>query len=357
MAGDSPLADLHSQAGATLGDYFSCRLPARFSDVAVEQKIARELVALFDTNYHAFFYFTGPDRVRYLNAITTNNVVDLKDGQGTIGLLLNPQGHILAELECYALPGRLFVISHAMVRERTAQTLDKYIIMDDVTLEDASDQIGSVAIEGPTAAALMDTMCGVKLEAMAELSHREVMLGAIPCRLVRRTHYGRAGAEFVAERGLLGDLWKMLLEAVHAHAGRSIGYDALNALRLEAGIPWYSYDFDDTVIPHEAGLETSHISYTKGCYTGQEIVERVRSRGHVNRRRVGLRFAGQNPPQKGTKLLAEGKEVGYVSSAALSARLATVIGMGYVRGERNSPGSQLEWDEGAAEVIEMPMRG
>jgi folate-binding protein YgfZ len=128
----------------------------------------------------------------------------------------------------------------------------------------------------------------------------------------------------------------------------------LNALRLEAGVAWFPEDFNDTVIPHEAGLETSHISFSKGCYTGQEIVERVRSRGQVNRRLVRLKFSAAEAPSALTRLRtrdAEAKEVGIVTSAAFSPAAGTAIGMAYVRREHNSPGSILDCDGGTAEVI------
>ncbi len=116
-----------------------------------EYRAAREAVAIFDTNWHTIVELTGPDRVRYLNAIVSNDVKTLGEGRGTLALLLNPQGHILAELEIYALQEKLLVLSHASVRERTVATLDKFIIMDDVTLRDVTEQFGSLAIEGPRA--------------------------------------------------------------------------------------------------------------------------------------------------------------------------------------------------------------
>lgn len=355
---ESPLREQHEKAGAKLALYFDCLLPERFSDPASEYRLARESVALIDTNYHAFFYLDGPDRVRYLNAILTNNIKDLAAGQGNVSLLLNPQGHILAEVEVYALAERLLAVSHAMVRERTYTTLDKFIIMDDVTLDDASERTGSVALEGPRAAAVLRGLAGIDLDALADRAHREVTVGSIPCRVVRRSLFGSVGAELIGDRDQLGALWQALLEAARAHGGGPIGYASLNALRLEAGIPWFGYDFDDKVIPHEAALESSHISYTKGCYTGQEIVERVRSRGHVNRRRVGLQFSGSAVPERGAKLFAGEQEAGYVTSAAAipaAAASSRAIGMGYVRREHNSPGSRLRWAGGEAEVIELPV--
>jgi aminomethyltransferase len=354
---ETPLREQHEKAGAQFAVYFGCLLPERFIDSAAEYRLAREAVALIDTGYHAFIYLDGLDRVRYLNAVLTNNIRGLAAGQGNVSLLLNPQGHILAEIETYALAERLLTASHALVHERTLATLDKFIIMDDVTLDDATERVGSMALEGAEAAAVLQGLCGVELEAMADGAHVEVTVDSIPCRVVRRSQFGQTGAELIADRSQLAALWQTLLDAVRVRRGGPVGYAALNALRLEAGVPWFSYDFDDNTIPHEAALESSHISYVKGCYTGQEIVERVRSRGHVNRRRVGLQFSGSAAPEHDAKLLADGKEAGQVTSAAFSPATGCAIGMSYVRREHNSLGSQLQWAGGTAEVIELPLAG
>jgi folate-binding protein YgfZ len=127
----------------------------------------------------------------------------------------------------------------------------------------------------------------------------------------------------------------------------------LNALRLERSIPWFGYDFGDKQIPHEADLQDSHISYVKGCYTGQEIVERVRSRGQVNRRRVSLKFLQAPPPSAGTALTAAGKEVGTVTSSSPLPQHSDSIGMGYARKENATPGSELTFTtpEGTGKAI------
>ncbi len=354
---ENPLRTEHEKASAALGEYFGCLLPERFADAAAEYRFAREAVALLDTNYHAFIYFEGPDRARYLNAMLTNNIKDLAAGHGNVSLLLNAQGHILAEVEVYGLADRLLALTHASERQRTVETFDKFIIMDDVTLDDATERLGSVALEGPQASALLHAMGGPDLKVMTEHDHAEARISSISCRVIRKSLFGEMGAELIAERGQLAALWQTLLGAARAHGGGPIGYAVLNALRLEAGIPWFGYDFDEKYIPHEAALETSHISYTKGCYTGQEIVERVHSRGHVNRRRVGLRLAGSGVPERGAVLTADGKEVGGVTSAAHSPALGAVIGMGYVRREHNSPGSRLRWSGGEVQVIELPAIG
>jgi folate-binding protein YgfZ len=350
---ETPLLEKHLAAGAKIARYHGCVLPETFSNFEDEYRAARESVAIFDTNWHAIIELSGPDRSRYLNAIVSNDVKTLGDSHGILALLLDPKGHILAELEIYALKNRLLTLSHASLRQRTVETLDKYIIMDDVTLEDVTDEVGSFAIEGPLAAKMLDKAYGIDLEEFAELDIRSVHIDSMPCEIIRRSHFGYIGAEIIAPRKSLVQLWENLLELVRLRGGQPIGMKTLESLRLEAGIPFYPADFNDTVIPHEAAVETTHISFTKGCYTGQEIVERVRSRGQVNRRRVKLKFSTPEPPAAGTRLSVDGKELGLVTSSTFSPKAGTAIGMGYSRREHDTPGSILDIEDGTtAEIIE-----
>ena len=347
---DTPLIEEHRAEGARLAEFQGCTLPQTFSEFEKEYRAARETVALFDTNWHAVLTMTGRDRVKYLHAITSNNIQTLESGRGTLALLLNPQGRILAELEVYALPEKLLVLSHAALRERTVATLKKYIIGSQVQIEDQTDQVGSLAVEGPRAADVVAEVCGVALGDLAEMSVRELSIEGVSCYLLRHSHFGGTGAEVIAGRDDLPALWRKLLSSARAHGGEPIGMAALNALRLEAGVPWFPADFNDAMIPHEAALENTHVSFNKGCYTGQEIVERVRSRGHVNRKRVSLKFSTAVAPPPGAKLRAGGAEIGFVTSAAFSPQTGTAIGMGYVRREQFAPGSIVEFDGGTAEV-------
>jgi folate-binding protein YgfZ len=354
---DTPLAALHASAGAKMGVWFGCALPDDFGDVAAEYSYANQSVALEDKNYRTYLRFTGPDRVRYLNAILTNNIKDLSAQQGNISLLLNPQGHILAELETYAFADRHLCASYAMIREQLIEWMDKYIIMDDVRLTDDTERYGTLALEGPKAAAVAKEVSGRDIAPLGELASTDGAVNSIPCRIVKRSPGGPAGAEFVAEREKLAALWQALLGATRKHGGGPVGYAALSGQRLSQGVPWFGYDFGEKQIPHEAGLENSHISYTKGCYTGQEIVERVRSRGHVNRRRVGLLFSGDAVPEAGAVLTmdsSDNKEAGYVTRAARIWDPSRVIGMGYVRKEAEAPGTALQWPSGTATVIHLP---
>jgi len=352
---ETPLRKREEALGASFATWFGCVLPQQFSTLENEYRFAREAAALVDKNYRAFLYLTGPDRERYLNAILTNDVRDAASGRGVPSLLLNPQGHILAELEIYSLGDRHLVVSYQMIRERLIEALDRYIIMDDVAIDDATDRLAVIAVEGPISADVLRAVGGGELESLTELEHRECIVAGIPVRIVRRSPGGVPGFECIVERARVESLWVVLLEAVRAVGGGPIGYSALNTLRLEAGIPWFGYDFDENVIPHEARLETTHISFSKGCYTGQEIVERVRSRGHVNRVRAGLEFSGAAIPDRGAKLTFDGKEVGHVTRAGFSPALGHGIGMGYLRREHAAAGSVLQCGDASATVIELPL--
>ena len=349
---ETPLAALHRAAGAVMGTWFGCDLPDNWGEAREEQRFANESVAVIDKNYRAYFGLAGPDRVRYLNAILTNNIKDLAAGEGAISLLLNGQGRILAEIETFAGADEVICVSYRMIREGLVEVIEKYIIMDEVTLSDQTENFGTLALEGPAAADVVRELTGNMLNELPELAWRSVRAGTIPCRLVKRSPAEISGAEFVAARGDLESLWNVLVQAARKHGGGPMGYKALSAQRLVHGAPWFGYDFGDKQIPHEAGLELTHISYTKGCYTGQEIVERVRSRGQVNRRRVKLLFSGDAIPESSAELTVDGKAVGFVTRAAQSWFPPAILGMGYIGKENRALGTKLNWSGGTATVVE-----
>jgi folate-binding protein YgfZ len=357
MTMESPLRKEHERAGAAMGVWFDAQLPADYGNFNAEYRRARGDLAVIDTNFQLIAELTGPDRVRYLNAVTSANILDLESGCSTIGLLLNSQAHILAELRVLAFPDQLTVLSHAMVAERTLATLDKFIIMDDVTLADRSAEFGTLALVGPTAQEVTEELTGLKLDALGQGGHAEGLAGTIPCRILRACSLGLPGIEWMVERTKLTGLWSLLVDSATRHGGGLAGYRAIEALRLEAGLAWFGADYDDRAIPHEAGIEQSHISYTKGCYTGQEIVERVRSRGQVNRRLTGIGFTGTAIPQPGSPVFAGEEAVGRVTSAAFSPLASRAIGLGYLRREFHAPGSRVTWEHGEAEVIALPLAG
>ncbi len=196
-------------------------------------------MGLVDSNYRAFFSFTGADRQRYVNAILTSNVRDLKPGQGTVGLLLNPQGHILAEVETFLREESILATCNAMIRESAFATFDKFIIMDDVTLEDLTDSTGTLDLAGPRTAELLAGFGFHRFAEMALLSHQEFALGPVPCRVVRRELAGNPAATLIAGREHLPALWRELAERERKQGGAPAGMEAVNSVRLESGSAWF----------------------------------------------------------------------------------------------------------------------
>ena len=282
----------------------------------------RETTAYLDLSVRGKIFASGEDRARLLHAMTTNQIKTLEPGQGCYAFFLNAQGRIVADADIFILPDRILIDVEPEMRERVYQHLDKFIIADDVTLEDASDTLGALAAEGPLAEEALRAM-GAPLPQMP-FSHLE-WGGRIVARV---SSTGAPGFRIFAPKEQLP-----AFEAADAESTRVV--------RLEHAKPRYGEDILDTTLPQET--QQSHaLSFTKGCYIGQEIVERIRSRGHINRMLVGLQIDSSAPPPAGAKLAAEGAEVGEITSAACSPALGKVVALGYVRSQFAAPGTRLQ---------------
>jgi len=181
-----------------------------------------------------------------------------------------------------------------------------------------------------------------------------VKLGDAPTLILRVSETGEEGFRLIFVVEYAQNIWDALAAVQQVAPWKPVGHAAWNILRTEAGVPWYGVDMDERTLPPEAALEARALSYSKGCYVGQEIIERIRSRGHVNRRLAGLRLQGARPAA-GAKLLREGKEVGVLTTVVESPTLGGAIALGIVRREQLEPGTRLEVEGGgAAEVAALP---
>jgi folate-binding protein YgfZ len=235
--------------------------------------------------------------------------------------------------------------------------LDFFLIADDVELTDVTTEWGLLSLQGPDAAELLMLACGQELPSLPRYFHTTCRLGGQDARLMARSHTGEDGYQLLAPMTALPALWEALWEHRHVCEWRAVGLDALEILRIEAGVPVFGRDMTEDTIPVEANL-TDAISYTKGCYVGQEVIARLDARGHVNRRLMGLRLEGDALPQPGDVIVSPEREVGWVTSAAFSPALQQPIAMGYIRREVNAPGTELSvQSNGAAlvgNVVELP---
>ena len=330
----------------------SGRFPVTTETSRREYRAAREGVAVFDRSHVGKVTVTGRDRQAFLQGMLSNDVKSLAPGQGTSAAFLDAHGKVMAILDVYALEDRLLLELPPGLTERTLALLDKFLISEKAYFEAADEAFAVLAVEGPDAAALLSTLAGRTLD-LAPYEHVEVALAGAPVRVIRRSETGGPGFRCWTMAFHGAALWEALVEA----GARPAGARALETLRLEAGIPWYGRDVDETVILPETRLERL-VSYNKGCYIGQETVARVKYRGHVNRALSGLVLGGERVPALPARVVAEGKDVGRITSAARSIALDKPIALGYVRREHFAPGTDVavEDDLGSipARVAELP---
>jgi aminomethyltransferase len=291
----------------------------------------RESAAWIHLAGRGVIYATGADRARLLHAMTTNHIQQLQPGQCEYAFFLNAQGRILADVNVVCTEEAFLLDTEPSTRATVYQHLDRYIIADDVTLDDRSDHAAVIALEGPRSRQLL---LEIGVDPPPDRGRWTAWNTWIAAGI---TAAGGSGYRFfvpAAEKDSLVS-WLTGLGIVEA------GEPELRVVRLENAHPRYGIDFSERYIPHETQLLHA-IHFNKGCYLGQEIVERVRSRGLVNRKLVGLRMAGSQPPEPKTKITSEGKDIGEITSAAYSPALGHVVAMGYVRVEQLAANAPME---------------
>ncbi|MBV9574550.1 MAG: folate-binding protein YgfZ [Acidobacteriales bacterium] len=311
--------------------------------------------AIYDLSGRAKLNVTGGDRVRWLNGMVTNNIRDLAPGRGVYAFLLNPQGRILGDLYAYN-QGEFFLLDtdKSQLLEKITGIFEHYIIMDDVEVSDASAEVSTVGIAGPDSKEVMRTAGLTVPEELPPLGISEVAgLANGEITVVRNDNPSIEGYEFWMAPKKRDEVWNALLQAgaIPAEA------EALESLRVASGIPRYGQDIRDRDLPQETEQHRA-LHFTKGCYIGQEIVERIRSRGNVHRKFAGFEVGRALPaPPPGARIKIDGKEIGELTSIA-NVPLASgdqTIALGYIRREFSAPGTEVTMDGGSAVVINLPM--
>ena len=348
----SPLAEYHQTQGATLAEYHGVLVPARFTDAAAENRAVRAASGLFDFSFRGKFQMKGRDHAKLLQRLVSNDVKKLTPGQGLYATLLNAQGHIVVDLRLYCAEGSFLVDVEFDLREKAMRAFRRYIIADQVEIEPLD--LFTLAFQGPRSRGLLEKTLHIDLPAMQEFDHFEANYAGFPIHVVRATSTGEEGYEVWVNVPGMAAIWGAACGQAPSYDMLACGCEALESLRIEAGIPRYGTELGEDVIPQEAGLYNA-LSFTKGCYIGQEIVERTRSRGHVNWNLAGLIVRGDQPLALGDKAVVEGREVAEVTSSCVSPALGKPISLAYVRREFSEPGTKLTFASGmAAEVAALP---
>ena len=304
-------------SGANPSEHSDVTTTSDFGDVRAEFQSLLSGCGLYDLSASAKIAVTGSDRVRWLNGMATNNVRDLSPGHGVYAFLLNAQGRIQADLYVFQRGDSLLVDAERGQREKVLQLFDRYIIADDVEIADVSDKLTALGLSGPESRNILER-AGITVPDLASLElcspKCNCACDCLQCTLVRGDD--TAGTSY--QLWLAPDTLKSTWDALVAAGATPVGADALELRRISFGIPKFGVDIRERDLPQETG-QTRALNFTKGCYLGQEIVERIRSRGAVHRQFSAFSVEG-TLPEPGAKILAgekDEKEVGEITSSAI----------------------------------------
>jgi folate-binding protein YgfZ len=338
----APAAPVPSQVRSSCGD-----IRAEFMALVAA-------CGIYDLSDRAKVELSGTDRVRWLNGMVTNNVRDLAPNHGVYAFLLNPQGRILGDLYAYNRGGSLWLDTDQSQLEKLLAIFDKYIIMDDVEVSNHSHQLTAIGVAGPQAREVMQA-AGIELPELQALQLADLSWQGKGLALLRSDN----PAVEAYELWLQPENVRPVRDALEKAGARPAGAAALELLRIAAGIPRYGQDLRERDLPQESGQDRA-LHFAKGCYVGQEIVERIRSRGAVHRQFAGFEMeagvAAAPVPSPGTKIQSDGKDVGEITSAALlpAPDGDRRVALGYIRREAAAVGKQVSADNAELAVARLP---
>jgi folate-binding protein YgfZ len=290
----------------------------------------RQSAAWLDLSGRGRLRISGEDRARLLNAMATNQVQSLQPGQGCYLFFLNAQGRILGDANVFCFADHLLLDTEPETRQKLLEHLDRYIIADDVTIEDVTETTAAIAVEGPQAEAVVASLA----MGVPETAGSWTSWGSRTIARVSST--GSAGFCIFAPAGEKASLLAQLTGIPQATP------DDARTVRIEHGRPRYGEEITERYLVQETG-QLQAVNFSKGCYLGQEIVERVRSRAQIHRLLHRIEIDTAEIPAAGTKLTSGDAEAAEIASAAYSPGLGKVAAMAYVRVQFAKPGTELSW--------------
>jgi tRNA-modifying protein YgfZ len=315
---------------------------------------ARERAASIDRSERGLIVVSGNDRASYLQGLLTNDVLALKPGEGCYAAYLTPQGRMIADVFVYELGDVMLLTVPRGQKDIMLTKLDQLIFSEDVQLGDVTDTFVTIGIVGPAAAGVLRDLIGQNTagpDGLSEHGNLRAEYAGHSIILTRTTDTGEAGYDVYVESGQVAALRAALVGAGVPEADP----ETADVIRIEGGVPKFNRDMDEETIPLEAGIEGRAISFSKGCYVGQEVIIRVVHRGHgrVARKLVGLVVEGAVPPD-GSKVVRDGRGIGEVTSSAASPALQRPIALAYLHRDYLTEGTEVTIDGRKATVIALP---
>jgi folate-binding protein YgfZ len=336
-------------------------LTGNYGDVRAEHQALWESAGVLNFSIRGRLCLAGGDRVRFLHGQVTNDVKSLGVGDGCYAALITAKGKMQSDMNIYYLPEELLLDFEPGLTAIVSERLQKYVIADDVQIIDVAANYGLLSVQGPKAESVIRAV-GIGDDLPAKpfgfVRKPETDFGEV--HVMNQPRLLTSGFDLLVATDRVKALNKNLVRAAKSGGGCECGSEAFEMARIEAGIPRFGADMDETINPLEAGLDTRAISFNKGCYIGQEVISRIRTYSEVAKALRGLRL-DDNPmslPKKGDKLIHDGKEAGFVTSATVSPRLKANIALGYVKREVNQPGTELTLrtadGESRVRIVELP---
>lgn len=364
----SPLDAIHQRLGATMIGRDGWSVPANYGDVLFEYAAVREGGAgIIDLSARGRILVSGSEAVPFLNGLITNDMKTLAENNWMPAAFPNVQGRLIASVRVVRLKDEgtgksvrpaFLIDTEPATHERVLKTIERFTLAGDFHVTDKTNHTALLSVQGKKAARIVRSVLG---EEAAELATNQAlqtraqqgnMTGDVT--VMRATHTAEDGFDVIVNSDQAGAMWDALLSA----GARPVGYDALEILRIEAGLPRYGPDMDETNVVTETALDDA-VSYTKGCYVGQEIIARIKYRGHVAKKLSGLAFAQAEKVDVGAVIkAADGKEVGRLTSVTYSPYLGSTIALGYLKYDYLEPGTNVKvisgTEEFEARVAELP---
>ena len=344
----SPLDETHKRLGAVMKDVDEWSLPASYGDAAAEYRAVREGGAgLIDFSSRGRIEVRGSEAVQFLNGLITNDVKALEKGAWMRAAFPNVQGRLIGEARVLRLASDSFLFdTEGKSRERVLKTLERFTLAGDFHVTDLNDTLALISVQGARAEAIMEATLG---KDAARVERGRVHTGQWnnqPLHVIRASTTAEDGFDLFVGSAEAVSLWDALMAA----GARAVGSDALDVLRIEAGVARYGVDVDETNVVLEA-VPDDAVSFTKGCYIGQEIIARIHWRGHVAKKLCGLVFDTDAEPARDDKIRSvDGKEIGRLTSVTFSPRLNRPVALGYVKYDYLAPGTEVRVRSGEAEL-------
>lgn len=349
-----PLHDVHESLGAVFRERGEWLVPYTYGDTRAEYEAVRKRVGLADLSDRGKLCLGGKEHLKFLQGMLTNDVMKLGEGRGMYAAVLTVKGRMISDMRVYREKESVLLDLEPGLNIKVGELLKKFRLSYKASIDDLTESLGLISIQGPDAPRLLADIIGKENPLLNEYEHARRTVDGTEIMVVKAGRTGEEGYDVYVEAGLLSSIWELLAEKGKEYGIKPVGSGALEMLRIEAGIPAYGIDMDEDTIPIEAGLWNA-LNFEKGCYVGQEVIARIKWRGHVNWHLAGLVSSGERTPVRGDEVIQGEKKIGRVTCGALSPALGRPIALGYIRREFIEPGTgvQIRFGDGAEERAEV----